>query len=258
MDKIIVGSIAAKYWFEDFRRPRDLDIVTEEEVFLDGRTSFFSYEFYKNIKPYCPTCIAPPEVLYTVKLSHCFWNIHWVKTMEDIEFFQEKQVSHIPDLLDNLYAMWEKVHSNKDHITLNKSKEKFFNLNVKRKYPHDYLHEIVKFGEKPLYQECLKDGHEVLFDIEKFTNLSFESQLNCIREEIYVLSIERNLEKIELLNLLEENLKSLGVELYQNTLRNFILRYSKGFMAKWVACNYINLKYPNVNYLKKFLEYRVC
>ena len=72
-----------------------------------------------------------------------------------------------------------------------KSKEDFFTDMVEYKYGHDYLHELVAYPNKPMYTKCLKDGHEVLTDWDKFCKMPYQDKVRMLREEVTVIAVER-------------------------------------------------------------------
>ena len=92
---IIIGSTAIKFWYPDFKRePKDLDLILYEgeeipKEFLEKYNKIETLsnpillQFCKNnlfqISPY-----LNPDILYTLKMSHMFWDINWEKHMFDI------------------------------------------------------------------------------------------------------------------------------------------------------------------------------
>ena len=89
---LIFGSQAGKFWFPDFREPKDTDILSQEkrEITKDlqyywyGESSEFILENNKH------DTYVDPEFLYSCKFSHAKWDIHWNKTMADIAFFSAR------------------------------------------------------------------------------------------------------------------------------------------------------------------------
>jgi hypothetical protein len=242
---LIIGSTAAKHHYPEFREPADLDIAT-----LDYKNNTRGIE----MKPIAPLLhyladnsldldIATPEILYTLKLSHAEWNIHWGKTMADIKFFQEKNIRVIPELYKSLFKHWEEVHGKKN-VTLDKPKEKFFTPGVKRVIDHDTLHSIMAYYDKPLYQTILKDDQEVLTDYNKFILLSHENQIKLAREEIYVIALERYA--------IPFNMKVPKKAAYFFSCRDLVTRMTKGWFPKFIINNWSELYQPEIDYFSKF------
>ena len=54
---------------------------------------------------------------------------------------------------------------------------------------HDYLHELVAIEDKPAYTKCLTG--EVMFSNKLFNQLDYQSKINMVLEESFVLALER-------------------------------------------------------------------
>lgn len=193
---IVIGSTALARYNKD-RKFNDFDFVFLENVkpvkdkILDGNPlpkeifdlipcELHNYEYYATL-----------DALYTIKLSHMSWNIFWLKHYNDILWMRDNGAVLIEPLFTKLQEHWKQVHGGKDFLSLNKSKDSFFDDFVDYEYDHDYLHELVAFPNKPMYTYVLKDGEQVLVDKNKFDELSFEDQLELFREEITVIACER-------------------------------------------------------------------
>jgi len=182
MNKLIYGSKAAKFWFPDFREPKDLDIISKEDYWIDS----FQYILDNNKHP----VYADPKFLFTIKVSHAAWDIHWDKTMHDIVFLKNKGCQLDQELYQNLYKDWTEYHGRKK-VRLNMKNDEFFTNKITRKYDHDYLHEIFGFYDRPLHERIRKDLDSPMCSKELFDRLSFEEQIKCALEEIQVIATER-------------------------------------------------------------------
>ena len=118
--KVLVGSQALVQHFRDFYRPvKDVDYFSDTPI--EGAETFYhpkleKWEWHNNI--------ASIDELYTIKVSHSFWNLKnnsWNKHMRDIQFLQEKNAQFIPELYELLYSIWEENTARKKQ-TLNKSR----------------------------------------------------------------------------------------------------------------------------------------
>lgn len=69
--------------------------------------------------------------------------------------------------------------------------EDFFDDAVEKAYDHDWLHEIVAFGQHPIYMELKYDDSLAWCERELWEKLTFERKLQCVAEETYVIAIER-------------------------------------------------------------------
>lgn len=204
-DYIIIGSIAIKFWFKDFRTPvHDVDILyngvvnpviptwIHADIPSPTRIEYQTHssaEYILGRKEHGLYMI--PDELFTLKVSHAHWNIKHTKTLHDINFLKNKGCVLDVPLYLRLIKTWEEVHGSKKQINLNKPVTEFFNDSVKRKYDHEYLHELVKFNDKPMHEYIRKDLSSVMCSEELFLGLPLEQQMECALEEMIVTAIER-------------------------------------------------------------------
>lgn len=185
---LIFGSTAQKFWFPDSRSPKDLDLLQTGARNQDEKywVPSFNYilENNKN-KEY-----VDPDFLLTIKLSHSFWNIHWEKTIFDINFLKEHGCKIDEGLFKLLIKDWAEIHGKK-RGTLNKTNEEFFQDAVKRKYDHDFLHQRVAYYERPLFEKIKPDLAKALCNQKMFNELSHLDQIRLCKEEIFVVALER-------------------------------------------------------------------
>ena len=196
---MIIGSQAVKYHAPHFYRDiknSDIDFIgTEYES--DRRVDFHNpdTETYRYILDNYPDQIyAPLHVIYTLKISHAEWDIHWQKTMNDIQWFQENTECQLDETLYKLAIQdWENLHGKKNCSIDTTNEELFSSDIVERKYSHDKLHEIIKYSDVPIYKKCQINPERALLSKKLFDRLSFDEQLWLCFEEIYVIAIERYL-----------------------------------------------------------------
>ena len=89
---MIFGSTALNYYYPDFRKPKDLDIInveTKEKILTKGVEKYWIPEYQLLIDRSKNKEYLDPELMLTLKASHANWNIHWEKTMFDIMFLIE-------------------------------------------------------------------------------------------------------------------------------------------------------------------------
>jgi hypothetical protein len=257
---ILIGSNALKYWFPDARESNDYDYISDSAK--DGNFHFIGFDgmkfeyywlptfeiLYSDYKEYideigCESYVARPELLYTLKLSHAFFNVHWEKTMHDICFFQERNIQYIPNLLEILYKEFEKLHGKKKAY-LAKSNDDFFNDNVNRMYVHDDLHLAVAYGERPLYESIKKDLSKAAVSVALFLQLPRESQLQLCREEIYVTALERFL--------IPRDFRMSKLAAYRAAAKQLVTSMSSGWFPRFIILNWLALQNPDIDYVAKF------
>lgn len=246
---IIVGSFALRQWVPDYREPKDLDIwLYEKEDTICGIAD--SYTVSKELYDLIPTKdgYATLDALYTIKLSHLGWDVHWEKTKKDVLFFKSLGCDILPELYLALVEQWKKDYGNKDFLSLNKDKEDFFTDNVTYKYDHDYLHELVAYPNKPKYLSCLKESEEVLIDKDEFDWLPFEDKVRMFREEITVIACERWV--------LNDYFKGRvsWYEAYKLSLKKTITRLTKGWATEFITKNIEYFVKPEYSYFEYILN----
>lgn len=180
----LFGSQLIKKYFSDFRAPNDIDWVTND--INEMKQSSINKEEYYYI-PFSPNREMTPDEIYTVKISHAIYDIHWKKTMSDIRFLQMKgcQVSH--DLFLKLRNHWIGIHGVQKRTNFEVKPGDFFEDRVKRKISHDDLHS--ELNPSPTYLKMIDDG--VTPNIDKFNNLSPIDQKELLFEESFVIALER-------------------------------------------------------------------
>lgn len=247
---MLIGSRAAKQYFPDFpREPDDWDYISEDEIIPSGPQRIetkYCWAFKKIVEKY-KVDVAPPDLLYTLKVSHSFWDsVHWRKTMFDITFFQDKGCKIDEEAFRWLYANWEEKFGAKKAY-LNKSNEEFFQDAVKRKYVHDDIHAAIAYYEKPLYFKIKKNEDRALTNESLFWQLNEEDRLKLCREEIYVTALERFL--------IPTDFGYHPTSAYFEGAKLLITSMTKGWFPRFLVENWRQLKRPdNHDYRSIFRE----
>jgi hypothetical protein len=239
---VLIGSKAAKHWCSDFRESKDIDYFSSEQVDIEG-----DIFVDKRLEQWNWSSIATPDELYTIKVSHSFWEIEdsWNKHMSDIVFFQRKGTKFLRELYDILLPIWKSIHRRKP-TNLKQTSNNFFRDAVKRKYVHDSIHDSIAYYDEPLFTKILKDGEEVLLDKEKFFQLSHDDKLKLVREEVYTTALERIL--------IPNNYMGSPTAAYSWALKRTITSLFKGDWALWTVLNYDELAKPDCDYRQKHLN----
>jgi hypothetical protein len=178
---LIFGSCAVKFWFPDFRIPNDLDIISPNDYWI----SAFDYLIEHNEH----NQYVDPNFLFTIKVSHAAWDIHWDKTVKDICWLKNKGCQLDKYFYNLLIEDWAKLHGKKK-TKFNVSDEEFFTSKIVRKFDHDFLHSKLAFYDKPLHEK-IRRTDTLYCDETLFNELSFNDQIKCALEEIHVIATER-------------------------------------------------------------------
>lgn len=239
---LIIGSQAIKYWFPDFpREPKDYDVVLEDgeqhNIITTKKVEVLSNPcLLAACRGYTQKYLKPNHI-YTLKMSHLFWDINWEKHEWDATWLRERGCKLDRTLFYNLYAHWNEVHGTNKRSDLKMSSEKFFTNAVECEYDHDWLHTLLK--PIPTFNKVLKDGQEVEVDYDKFQSLTEVEKEALVREEVYVMAFER--------------WPTIGFrQAYGRMLKKFILSHAPIWEAIWILENYKKLCRPEFDFIKYF------
>lgn len=247
MSRLIIGSTAMREYIPSCRYPKDVDMFSDSSGYdtLDGRAETFWHPDFAQWLPPGTYRIATLNELYTIKVSHSYWNLKngsWDKHMFDIVQLKKVGAVVIQDLHDMLYRVCEELHGSKS-VNLSDEAEKFFSASVSRKYVHDSIHETVAYGGRPLYESVRKGGASVSMDMRKMWSLPFEDQVRMFREEIFVIALERWL--------IPHDFKFSPRRAYAQALKLAITSLTKGRSAQFLVENYDTFRNPDVDYVAR-------
>lgn len=237
--KVLVGSQALQRHFIDFyRESNDTDYFSDTPV--QNAETFY----HPSLEQWEWKDIATIDEIYTIKISHSFWNLKnnsWNKHMRDIQFLQEKDARFIPELYKILYPVWEEIYGKKQ-ANLEQEPDRFFNPKVDRKYEHDSVHDSIAYYDQPLFNKILRDGHAVAVDKKKFDNMTVDNKLKLVEEEVYATALERHL--------IPRNYMGSYVSAYKMALRQTITSFSKGWFPLFIVLHWKDLNHPSVDFVK--------
>lgn len=241
---ILYGSKAAHHWFPEFRAGLDIDIIARPGTTrpkLNGPVEIHylpAFEWLLENKEHNRNGIASPEALYTIKTSHAYWRKSWQKTMNDISFFQERGVKHIPEFHDILYEAWQTLPGrSKAHMNFDVPNENFFKKTVTRHIAHDQLHELVKYDSEPKYKSIKPDMTKAAISDEMFENLSDRDKMLVALEETFVIALERRIVPKKFYTNESAIRYAYDFSLYKN-----IVDLNKGAVPKYMVLNWNRLR----------------
>lgn len=253
----LIGSRALKHWIPDYKSHEDdmtWDWDWHSPVDFDPHTMMYGFEIYPGqrhdvfVDPRLGAWdfgpIATPSELYTIKISHGYWDINgtWDKHAADIVFLKRYGAQFIPELHDMLLEIWKDRYQ-KNTISLDKTADEFFNDHVKKVYVHDTVHESVAYHERPWFESILKDGSEVLVDNSKFWAMDLRDQLELVREELYVIALERVL--------IPRDYKGSPMAAYRWALRRTAISLFKNKWATFLLLHLDELGRPDCDYVAR-------
>lgn len=200
--KLIYWSCAIKHWFPDFKRNcNDLDYI-EENAWINWE-EWETYENDKRVEKYWieefsylkwknkDSVYLDPDFIYTIKLSHLSYDIQWEKHFNDCIFLKNKWCKVDKEFYNLLMKAWKRIHWKNDWVKLNVSNEDFFKENITRVYDHDFVHEQFAFYWRPLNERIREDLSSPKCSEELWDKLTHKEKIECVVEELYVLTSER-------------------------------------------------------------------
>lgn len=269
--------IEAEDWFKanddkilSFRhRPkpdRHLSRMTNGELVsfdIDDGTARDIYNLnQKNTKVYYNEAINAHYVLADllhlalIKRSHLTVANHWRKHVEDyyaIKSFLDGVGYRQPtaEEIKILEARVLEVDRNyPSRVNLNMENDAFFDRSAKigRVYEHDEIHKVVAYYDVPLFEKIKTDPKKAMTNKKIFfTQLSLEDRLRTVREECYVIALERYLIPA---NVFDD--KEKIQEAYLSALEKICTTLTKGHFREFAINHYPELKYPEVDFANKF------
>ena len=231
MNRVLIGSTALKYHFNDFnRKPKDKDYAIISRKYNTGDDCMI----IPLVCEYSDSEIASPEMLLTLKLSHIFFDTNWEKHMWDIQFLLSKNINYDYDLMLKLKAFWTTHYGRLYRSNLKQSSEDFFNNVLDTGYEHDYIHTLI--ASPPTYTKVLKGEVEICE--KKVAALPDKEKDALMVEEIMVMAWER------FGNLYYK-------KAYYLMMQKYIKNHVPMFLFDYLIKNYIRLSKAPYNFLEK-------
>jgi hypothetical protein len=201
----LVGSTALNYYLpESSSKIRDLDIISLEKP--AGIACDWSSLTHLNNAEICDKFagdeitinerkfrLINPTGLFILKRSHLHRPIKFARHIMEFQRIK-KLVNELTgkekEVLARRTKLTKEAYGDK-HPSLKMSNEEFFDDYVDKYFVHDDLHKVVAYNDVPVYEMMKKDQSQAFCEKSMFFDLPFEEQLNCVREESYVIALER-------------------------------------------------------------------
>lgn len=239
--RTLVGSRALLRYFDDFYRE-----VDDVDYFSDQPVEDADVFYHPDLEKWSWSSIATLDELYTIKVSHSFWQLRnnsWNKHMRDVQYMQEKGAYFIPELHEVLYPIWEKVHGRKKD-NLHHSEIPSNELCADGILDHDAIHSTVSYNGEPMYNKILRDGHASAIDRKKFEALTTTEKFRLVREEVYATALEKYL--------IPSDFTSSTNAAYKKALRHTVTHFSRGWFPLFIVLNWNDLHEPDLDYVSLF------
>lgn len=138
--------------------------------------------------------VAPPPMLYIMKRSHMHRPLKFARHMAQLQ----ELISLGADQLDEegQRILKERIKLTKQKFgdrvpSLNQSNEDFFDDQVTKYFVHDDLHKVVAYEDEPMYEKMKRDKSLAKCEKDLWDQFSPAQKMNCVREECYVIALER-------------------------------------------------------------------
>ena len=139
---------------------------------------------------------AIPQLLWLTKRAHAIWPIRWDKTMADLHWLRSRAPVAVADLwaYHDVRRAEHAGRMSQRRVNLDMTNDAFFAKSAKaarRVVDHDTLHEIVKYGERPLYESFKTDPNRASLNRSMFESAPLLDRLRLVREEAMAIALER-------------------------------------------------------------------
>ena len=161
-------------------------------------------------------------------------DFHILKAISDVYF--GRSVFHHEDCkaLQQFNSEIHNVHT----MSLNQTKEQFFDDGVVKYIDHDRLHEVFAHNDVPIYTLTQQSGQPtVACDRQKFHALEWDEQLQMALEETYVIAAERFVIPYHI----QDKFHNISRKDVNTALKKVCTTLSSGWFREFCIYNYYNL-----------------
>jgi hypothetical protein len=197
--------------------------------------------------------IAPLEMIYSLKKAHRHSPRMFSKNNEDYNLLRELFGGR--DMFPRITKMRYQETVDREKLktpSLNKSTADFFDdLVSNRTFIHDQIHEVMAFGERPMFEKIKIDPDKVACSREKFFALTETQQRQCVQEEAYVIALERAMIPM----LFEGEKLANPFEAYKWAVMRICTTLCSGWFREFAVEHYANIIFwYDKDYVEKFLR----
>lgn len=231
---------------EPVKSSKEIDICPKELGLLEVCQKYETGETLES--PIGTVKLIAPQGLMLIRRSHLHRSLNFPKNIMIYHKFKE-ELGEIEDLsLLKKITKLNKDHFGDPHPSLNKSKKDFFDDYVTKYYEHDDIHKVTCYYDKPIYELLKDDDDKVWCSKSKFDLLPFEDKLKCVREEGFVIALERfiipkmkNSEKFPPQHIA-----------FEWSLNKICTTLTSGWFRDFAIDNYPEIMKHSYNFLEKF------
>jgi len=201
--------------------------------------------------------VAPPTWLAAIKRSHVMLPIRWKKTISDLHWLRGQNGHDERDSPD--IAAFVRLRT-AEHVTrhglkaarLAVTNEEFFARSqaaVGRIHDHDALHELVAYGDRPLYESFKRDLGRAALDRGMFLAAAPVARERLVREEAMAIALERFV-----IPSLVSDTPITAEDAYGRALQRICTTLTSGWFRDWAIDHWPMLNKPDVGFVRLYLE----
>ena len=196
--------------------------------------------------------VASLAMLYSLKKSHRHSPRAFEKHVKDYNWLREWHRG--VDVFEKITALRYKETVERERLrtpSLQKTTKDFFDDKVSnRTFIHDQIHEVMAFGDRPMFEKIKIDPNKVACSKDKFNALPYMDRIKCVQEEAYVIALER-----AMIPMLFEGEKIANPkEAYKWAVMRICTTLCSGWFREFALENYSDLiSHYDSHYVNKFL-----
>ena len=205
--------------------------------------------------PLAQAHVVPPAYLAALKRSHAEWPVHWEKTMRDLHWLRARLGGDERE--DSAVAAFYRAR-HAEHTTrfgartarLAMSNEAFFAKSetaVQRVHSHDWLHEIVAYGSRPMFERFKRDVTRASLDRTLFEAAPLAHRLALVREEAMVIALER-----QIIPMLPKQTDAAAA--YAWAVSRICTTLTSGWFRDFAIDNWPAVNQPDTDYVCRYLS----
>lgn len=236
---------------ENFASSKGIDICPKELELLEVCQKFDSGEVVET--PLGIAKVVSPIGLMIIRRSHLRRPLNFSKNI--LEYHRmKKEFGPIPEedfpLLEKITKANKKLYGDKTP-SLNKSKADFFDDYVTKYYDHDDIHRATCYYDEPIFTKLKPDSDKVWCSKSKFFELSLEDRIRCVREEGFVIALERFI-----IPKIKNSEKAPPPRFcFEKALNKICTTLTSGWFRDFAIENYIEIISHNYPFMERFTQW---
>lgn len=196
-------------------------------------------------------------ILALTKRSHALWPIHWNKTIRDyhtLRSLDPREPTKDEWSYHNMRRSEVETRHDIKAKNLDVSNDEFFARSekaVQRRVPHDSLHEVVAYGERPLFERFKRDINKAKLDRDLFEAAEDCEKLRLVREEAMVIALERAVIPSWPVDSVDPQ------EAYAMALKRLCTSLTSGWFRDFAIDRWAEINVPDIDYVARFRNSRL-